>query len=112
MGDVVAGLEDSAHRQQKIGSGLNPFPEATQHGVAILIEAGNVEYVQEHAGVHEDDWRHDVDDDRAGAAGACRSPDLLSELIQPRVGALLPLFWALMSLHETFDDPARHEVAD
>ena len=104
---MIAGLEDSAHRQKQVGSGVHQVSEPIQNGVAILIEAGNVPHVQQHAGVDDDDSWHDDDGSRG-----CLSTDLLPELVQPGVGTLFPLFRARMVLHEALNDPARHEVAD
>ena len=60
LGDVVAGLEDGGYRQQEVGAGFNQVRESRKIGVAILIEPGNVEYVQEYAGVDDDDARQRV----------------------------------------------------
>ena len=104
---MVSGLEDSAHRQKQVSSGVHQILEPIQNRVAILILAGNVEHVQQHGGVDDDDSGHDDD----GSTG-CRSTDLLPKRVQPGVGALFPLFRARMVLHEALDDPAGHEMAD
>ena len=57
---VLAGLEDGGYRQQEVGAGFNQVRESRKIGVAILIEPGNVEYVQEYAGVDDDDARQRV----------------------------------------------------
>ena len=55
--DVVAGFEDGRDRQQQVDFGVQQFFEPPESGVAALIAAGNVEQVQQHTGVDDDDVR-------------------------------------------------------